>query len=224
VFLWPPAHSFVVCLPSNLSKHVLPLCSLGPKLPSHRTSVTLVLHSSLFLWARPRSRHAAAGACSCRSSSTSSPGREFSLLARFRPNRHRVCLGLWPRVFLSRARLVQCLSSPLATPCCSVSYSTCSAHQCTYLFAGRTRLVQCLCCPLVHVVAAQTRRYSSVVRQANSMSCAPRPAVRSVSVSSFARLLLVDGLDITSAISAKPSTPGPFVELRPYRLGAQQPS
>jgi hypothetical protein len=41
----------------------------------------------------------------------SSPGRELSPLARFRPNRYRGCLGLWSRVFLSRARLVRCLGN-----------------------------------------------------------------------------------------------------------------
>jgi hypothetical protein len=106
VFLRPPAHSSVACLPSNLSKHVFPLWSLGPKLSSHRTSVTLVLHSSQFFQARPRSQHAAAGACSRRSLSTSSPSREMLPLARFRPNRHRGCLGLWSRVFLSNTRIV----------------------------------------------------------------------------------------------------------------------
>jgi hypothetical protein len=88
-FLQPPAHSSIACLPSNLSKHVFPLCSLGPKLSSHRTSATLVLHSPQFLQARQRSRRAVAGACSRRSSSTSSPSRELSPLARFRSNHHR---------------------------------------------------------------------------------------------------------------------------------------
>ena len=41
----------------------------------------------------------------------SSPGRELSPLARFRPNRHRGCLGLWSRVFLSRVRLDRCLGN-----------------------------------------------------------------------------------------------------------------
>jgi hypothetical protein len=31
----------------------------------------------------------------------------------FGPNRHRGCLGLWSRVFLSRAHLVQCLSNTM---------------------------------------------------------------------------------------------------------------
>lgn len=99
------------------------------------------------------------------------------------------------------------LAPPLTTLCCSVSYSTYSAHQCIYLFAGRTRLVQRLCCPFVHVVTARNRRHHSITRQADSVLCAPRPAVRSVPVSSFVRLLFVDELDITSAISTRPSVP-----------------
>jgi hypothetical protein len=43
----------------------------------------------------------------------SSPGRELSPLARFHPNSHRGSLGLWSRVFLSRARLVRCLGNTM---------------------------------------------------------------------------------------------------------------
>jgi hypothetical protein len=50
-------------------------------------------------------------------------------------------------------------------------------------------------------------RRQPITRQADSVSCAPRPAVRSVPVSSFVRLLFVDELDITSAISTRPSVP-----------------
>jgi hypothetical protein len=47
----------------------------------------------------------------------------------------------------------------------------------------------------------------SALPHSGLVSCAPRPAIRSVPVSSFVRLLLVYELDLTLAISARPSVP-----------------